>query len=54
MDAQIYMVASFMVRAYGEEHVVNVVNDDKTCGIQVCSLHINRLANEKIVIPYWK
>ena len=34
-----------MVLAHGEVHVVNVVNEDKTCGIQVCRLHINGLVN---------
>ena len=52
VDVKIYMVASFMVLAHDEVHVVNSVNEDKTCGIQVCWLHINGLANEKIVIPY--
>ena len=27
--------------AHNEVHVVSVVNEDKTCGIQVCWLHIN-------------
>ena len=45
----IYLCESCIVLAHDEVHIVNVVNEDKLCGIQVCWLHINDLANEEIV-----
>ena len=37
----IYGCESCMVLAHDEVHVVNVVNEDKSCRIQVCLLYIN-------------
>ena len=37
----VYGCERFIVLAHDEVHVVNIVNEDNTCGLQVCWLRIN-------------